>query len=260
MKALWSHIARAAARINNHPVWVVFAVLVTALGIVFTLLSILRGSEGPGVSSQALPTTERGSTSSAVPVDGDIAESSIGLCFVGSGEVPCDTEHEFQVFSEQPCSSRELMVSFLGGSPSIEVLTPSIGPVEKNLEGNRACAVHPPPGASVSRSAADILQTTLGDSWRRCLDERIEAEVACSVPHTAEVVYIGKPSGGESLDCQRRAEEYLEAPLRRFSFQLSVETIEIDDEPACALVVLGANELTRSIRGIGTSTLPIATR
>jgi len=260
VKALWSLVARTAARVNNHPVWVVFAVVVTALGIILTFLGIVRGSQGQSPASPpAQSTIGRGSTPTPAPVNGSEPESSIGLCFTGSDEVPCDTEHQLEVFSDQPCS-RESMVSFLGGSPLIEVLIASVGPVEKNIGRRPVCVVYPPQDASATRSAAGILQTTLGDSWRICVDDRIETQVACSVPHTGEVVYVGRPSGGDSLNCLRRAEEYLEAPLQRFSFQLSAEMIEVDGESGCAVAVLGANELTESIRAIGTSTLPIAAR
>jgi hypothetical protein len=150
------------------------------------------------------------------------------------------------------------MVSFLGGAPSIEVLTPSAGPTEIEANALTGCAVSAPDDASRSRSAAGILQGSDGDSWRRCLDDRIEQEIACSEPHTAEIVFVAAPAAGESLSCSERAEQYLDASPQRFAFELAVEQAQVDGKPGCVVSVLGANLLTASVRSIGTSSLPIS--
>jgi hypothetical protein len=255
VKALWSLLTTIADAIIKHPVWAVCVFLVTTVSVAFTAIDIFSGTPEAVTSRAPQPPS-----SSSLPMSEPSEEpvlSITGRCFSGPREVPCDTGHEFQVYSEVPCT-RESMVSFLGGAPSIEVLAPSVGPVQVELAAQPVCAVSPPADTSRAQSADGILQTSAGESWRRCIDDRTEAEVPCSGPHTGEVVYEGIPPTGEDLDCVTRAERYLEAPLQRFSFQLSVETIEIDGHPGCIVVVLGANLLTGSIRSVGTSTLPIS--
>jgi hypothetical protein len=258
-KNLWPQATSRAKEIDEHPIWKlavpVVTVVLAALGVIAAWLGLFSDAPGRSPGDDSAPSTTTGPRSSAEP-----ETSIVGQCFKGGDQnVPCDTAHDVEVYSASPCST-ESMVSFLGGAPSIEVLTPSAGPNEIDFGGLTGCAVSAPDGTSRSRSAAGILQSSDGASWRRCMDDRTEQEIACSEPHTAEIVFVGVPAAGESLNCTERAERYLEAQPQRFAFELVVEQTEVDGEPACVVSVLGANVLTASVRSVGTSNLPISAR
>jgi hypothetical protein len=149
------------------------------------------------------------------------------------------------VFSTSDCSP-DALVRHLGGVPGEDVLRPlTIRPVG----GGPACAVSD--AGPLTGPLADILLDRSGDVFRQCLDE-VDRSVPCSEPHTDEVIFQ-RAAPAESLDCEARADDYLDRPFDQLSDALRL--VEAGD--SCVLEVRSANVLTASVRRLGTSALPL---
>jgi hypothetical protein len=77
-------------------------------------------------------------------------------------------------------------------------------------------------------------------------------DVPCSEPHHDEII-IERAPPGEAVDCLARADDYLGTPFARHSDDLEL----LQQGEQCRLAVRSSNLLTASVRGLGTSALPL---
>jgi hypothetical protein len=147
------------------------------------------------------------------------------------------------------CSVSSLL-RYLGGKADEDVLLSNLEIASTDAHGARLCTVSSPIGSLVGNNK-DVLLSTAGDAWRRCLDELIR-EVACVNEHKSEVIYDGS-SGADAVDCSRRADKYLGTPFAHRARDLEL----LQADRTCVISARGNNILTDSLRRLGTSALPL---
>lgn len=247
-------------RLSEHPIWVLavgLATLTSALVAVSMFIGIGPARTDPTGPSSAITATSDGldlTGTEANPAEA-AASNTVGTCLGNSLQrTPCGLPHFFEVFSASPCTYSEL-VAFLGGSSSVEVLLDGGDYKTVTLDGNTVCALAKSAEQGRAGTAKDILQTSRGDDWRRCIDRRINRQVACSKDHTGEIVHLA--DGAAEPNCLQHAEEYMKIPIDRVAPDLSISIASIDNIPACVVEARGNNILDASLRSIGTRVLPI---
>ncbi len=274
---------QAAEKLHRHPFFALIVTIVTMAGAVAGVIAVWPDRSGDVGTS---PTTASASNSavpsggpiplpastarvgdSTVPSDRSIplpaSPSSVaiipGTCLDAAIEiVGCDMDHQYEVYSYQNAGTcdTDALLRYLGGIPTIDLLRPEISAKALSIRGQSICALTASNGGSLPLKTAGILQTRNGDALRECWDSRVESEVACSEPHTAEVVSIGT-GAHTTLDCQAKVERYIGAPMSGLKFDLHVD-LTVGANPQCRIEVLAHNVLTASVRGLGTSTPPIS--
>ena len=183
-----------------------------------------------------------------------------GTCLSGDrATVPCDTAHAYEIFAAGSRScSQQLLVSYLGGVFSLDVLDNQVRMVPINLSGGTACALTAPPGTIMSTTARDVLTTSRGDVFRECIDHVREIDVPCSEPHSSEVVYVAVSDSSAEVDCGSKAAQYMGTDPLQLARDLKVSLAKRNGQLECQVDVLGHNVLTSSIRRLGTQAVPIS--
>lgn len=180
-------------------------------------------------------------------------------CLDGNQIVNCQLAHTGQVIaSATGCDWRGLM-TFLGGREGQDVLLTGVSVSRVRIDDVTPCVFQPPKGTDLVGSAEDILSRGAGDVIRKCSDSLLDREVACSDPHTLEVVF-STPSSGADIDCSRKFEEYLGRSPSAFSGDLKLFARKTSQHFECAVELRGAGVLTGSIRRLGDRKLPLAAR
>jgi hypothetical protein len=87
------------------------------------------------------------------------------------------------------------------------------------------------------------------------VDEPTNKTVGCNQRHTLEYAYT--TTATKPIDCDASAASYLGGiPLTNVKPDLQVESFTSGGLQVCALRVTGANVLLKSVRNLGTSSLP----
>lgn len=252
-----------ASSLNEHPYVKLIVAAATIIGGVATLIGVIHSNQGGGSPSRPptsagvaqTPLVSSGATSGAPR--GVPAHFSIGTCLNGGHQsVSCDATHQSEIYAVSgPCDAKSL-VQYMGGQYETDVLLSLVSPTTLNLD-RAYCVVSTSGTQAASSTVRDALDSSRGDAWRRCLDNRFSRETACSDPHTDEFVFSGVLQPTEHLDCAARSTRYLGSALTAFGGQLTVRNAVQGNVQQCLVEVLGDNLLTRSVRRIGTATLPI---
>jgi hypothetical protein len=243
-------------KINEHPVIVSITALVPVLGLLVAIAAYRndvdiasRADDASGSSLSPRGPADTAPETSATRVEPPAL--SAGQCFDGSMQLgSCDLAHALEIVSLGGGCDIDDLLAYLGGVDGQDVLLSSVVPELVPLPAGDACTVRPP-GSSNTHSARDALLGPEDDAWRRCEDV-IGREVPCSEAHLAEVVLDGVPPGG-SLDCSATAATYLDAPFARHSDDLSL----VQRGEQCLVSARGNNELTGSVRRLGSRALPL---
>lgn len=227
-----------------------------AVAVVIGVAQLRQGDTGPG--SDATPSLEAprlGPSASSDVVDppagaSDLPETPGGakgtVCLGETGQaVDCLTPHRAQAFvTDGACDEAALgeFISIRAG----DVVRPDLTIAAQEdrctvaLEGGELTGDLAGSFGAAGSGAADQL--------RYCLD-RDFAPALCGEPHHGEVV-----GAGSSADCTTVAAAYLGIQGTNFPRELEV----LARDANCVVVVKGENALTRSLRGLGQRTLPIA--
>lgn len=252
-------VSRLAKSLDESPVWKVAVALIGVIGVTVGVLTYLSLKPGAASSAPPLPTSSSAmatvSTSAPASVSPSPADLEVGACLdVYFRRSDCESLHAYQVFAlliDGQCPAGTLM-SFLGGSPSVDVLLPTI----KIVSQPDRCLLSNTGDALVG-DAHDILRGPNGDSLRYCWDLVTDRYVACSVPHGAEVVSLDTRTGDMSTTCQQRVESYLGTPLSGdLAHELRARLVA-GNVPQCRVEVLGDNVLTASLRRLSSQAPPI---
>ena len=169
----------------------------------------------------------------------------------------CEVAHRYEVIDAAENCSAEVLIRYLGGDPTIEVLRATSEEVVIGNSNVQVCAVDGPTVDLSVRTVKNVLTTSGADGWRLCLDSRTNLdEISCAEPHTGEYVKPRLVSGADAVDCVALAEGYMNAPYKRVGELLRVRTVRTASGPDCLVEVLGRNVLTASLRDLGVSAIP----
>jgi hypothetical protein len=81
------------------------------------------------------------------------------------------------------------------------------------------------------------------------------SEISCSEPHSAEVIFE-QSDPSEALDCESRANGYLDRPFSQYAADLRL----LESGSTCVIEARGDNVLTASLRRLGANALPLEAR
>jgi hypothetical protein len=262
---------RRIMRLSSHPLLDLSAktatilscliALLTALGVV-ALLHHSGSAHDPG--GQTGIASSRSSAAATAAISGSSNsgnDAAVGRCLDTSSRiVSCSSVHEAELFGTGSDCSEAVLLGYLGGQPSLDIVSPLIHRFTVQVGATQFCAVQPASDFPPSTSAHRILDdNALGSYWRRCRDDRVGGrEVLCSQPHTSEFVYSGVLAASDSLNCAARATTYLAIDISTDLAQLSVVPAVQGSMSECLVEVRGENHLTGSLRRIGTESLPIS--
>jgi len=209
------------------------------------------------------PTVPPSSSTETAGVGGDVNDPGIdevngeSLCFdQQSRATNCTGEHSIEVISEGDACTEDEVVSYLGGVPSVEILSASPATLDDG-----ACAVALPSGWT--GSARGVLATSRGASLRVCSHEAEgKAQVPCSDPHTAEYVGSRSHSSDDPADeCMRAAEFYMDRNADEIlrDFEVVGQWILQGQERtlSCRVLVRADVVLEDTVRSIGPRALPV---
>jgi len=249
--------ADGRAFVDRPLVKTVIGLTVVVLAIVTFMVEVVpRLFPAPDEDARQESTRSGGVDGPETPGEASTAELEAGDCLSQAHEmVPCDGLHTFEVTSlGAPCST-DTLIAYLGGISGVDVLNPQVKSQEATVDGTAVCLLQKGTDRLSTMSARDSLLSPVGDAWRWCIDDDAARTVACDMPHTSEV--ISAQTGSEPLDCERRASEYTETSLSRFTFELSVSARGSEGAQHCVIDVRGDNSLTASLRRLGSGALPI---
>jgi len=243
---------------NEHPLVTTLVLIATFFAAVAGFLSDsgLSGSSGGGSDDRAIPGSTPIDPAPSAPSSsgsGPAARASdvVGSCLDhGGAPTACDGPHVAEVFDLSGDCSHDSLLDYLGGSPGRDVLRTDLAVQSRLAEGLSTCVVIDPSGTRTSTSQDSLLGRS-GDVWRRCRDE-LSRERSCADEHESEVIYEQRVTG-EALDCEARADEYLEFP-----FDAHAEDLELlQDGRRCYIAARGDGVLTHSLRRLGSNALPL---
>ena len=232
-------------------------------GVVIPLLLQPEEPSNPAISPSSTsattpPTTTvaTGAPQTSGPEDRNAGvDDDVGRCLSATQTpLPCDGPHIAEVIGPASDCSKATLVRYLGGLTEVDVLTPAASVAVRDIGDSSLCLGNTE--TVLTAHAQDAFVQGRGDEWRWCIDDRSARNVACSEPHTAEV--ISEPSlDGESLDCRRRADEYAATDLSRYAFDIAVSARGPEEAKQCVIEVRTSSVLTTSLRGLRSSALPI---
>lgn len=227
------------------------ASVVTILAFVLPLLA--QGDESaspPSVTSTITSTGERTSGSTTPAPDP-------GVCLESQQLISCQRPHSVEVIGAGTSCTTSQLVSYLGGSPSVDVLNPDVRVSRGILQGKSVCVLGTP---SRQGSARDALLHAGHGGWRWCVNlKRQQVAIACDQRHDAEVVAV-VAADGPAPDCFAAAAGYAATSWRALEPSLTARPASLNSKRVCVAEALGDNQLTATIRSIGTQALPIEPR
>jgi hypothetical protein len=237
------------------------------IGITVGIITIARSVNSKSASPSPPVTTSTTPSSQTSLLTGSSSAGStarlrlsVGACLDSKHDaVSCSASHVAEVFAQDNCSQTALL-AYLGGQVGVDTLLPGI-PISKVAQsGSSACIVTLPAQSSRSSSNQSVLTSAAGGGWRECLaggDPNFSI-ASCLVPHRAEIVYSGEPKPNESLDCAQRADEYMNTDTTSAPGDLAIDVAQRNGVMECVVSLRSNDQLTQSLRRLGTQTLPIA--
>ena len=261
----------------KNPLIVLIALLLGIAASVATVLGfVLPRFDGPSAASPgagpartdvvSAPSAADGTPSPPADESPSAAETSpsaerveIGSCVADGGLTPCRRAHDAEVIGLSGACDPTTLIGFLGGSVSVDVLSPDVRVAPAPLGGRSACLAQFP--APRTDSAQGAFARSDHGSWRWCRDtKRRQVTVPCQQPHDAEVVASTAARSPATPDCRAAAENFADSNWSELEATLLTRVLEEKQLTLCLVEARGANVLTDSIRGIGTRTLPVAPR
>lgn len=188
-----------------------------------------------------------------------------GSCLDNRGVmVSCVGQHSSEVTSTDPTDCDTAGAQFIAADLDRDVLMTSFGSTA-TADGTDVCSVRDRAGATPRslRDALNVLAEEASDLRLCRMDSSVTVDVPCSQAHTAEYVAMSKDIPASVETCSTAAAAYMSTGLERVSGSLKIVPAQ---EPrtsplACAIQVRNANQvLTRSVRNIGSTTLPLSNR
>lgn len=246
-------------RLSKSPSLALAVSLVTLLAGAATIAAFVlpRSGSGPDETPPSpQPTSVIDGSRSPTDDAGAANTSDDDTCLLAGESVGCRQAHDGEVIGSSSECTHATFIRHLGGAPDIDVLRPDVRVGVFEVRGDSVCVVTF--SQQVRGSIRDAFAGGEHGQWRWCRDtKRREAAVSCLQPHDAEVVALRRTSDEQPPECYAAAAAYAETTWRRLGEAVSVEAIEVNSTPGCQVEALGANQLTASIRGIGTRTLPV---
>jgi hypothetical protein len=224
------------------------------------------GSHGSGSTQVGVPlpsTSPNPSTTGAEPTATSRSMSTsvtmrVGYCLSAARQpTSCDVPHPYEIYRLGASCDFKSLLAYLGGVVGADTLMAAVAGHSFTVEKQPVCALNGPGASMLDGSAKQILLSSKGDGWRRCLDERDSQAVPCNRPHTSEYVFAGTVPAGSTLDCSSQASSYLDAAIANFTDELKVQKVRTSPTEACLLTIRGGDLLTASVRRIGTGALPV---
>jgi serine/threonine protein kinase len=257
---------RRRSRRRVFAVAVALAVALIAAGSVVLALQLTGGSASPHAgsdtsASQSAPSTPVSGTSSLSTSSTSSAAAALspGTCVLASlAPASCDAQHAYEIYATGSQCTFDALLNYLGGVPGTDTLLPQIQGRAVSVGATSYCVLQGP-AAQGSGSARDVLDSSAGDAWRRCVDALRQATVACNAEHTAEYVYSASTATA-SVNCTDKASAYMNHAFADFASDLSVQKATSGTSIACVVSVRGGDVLTGSVRRLGTGALPLQPR
>lgn len=164
--------------------------------------------------------------------------------------VPCDTPHGLQVIPASYGCTADDASAYLGGDPDKDVLRSDL--VVRDLGG--ACVLEIP-GAIVETTFENALRLDDGPALRECHVRTTNRFVPCGDPHTGEVVHRAKDGSTETLDCEMRAEEYMDTSVDQVFKELRVSIPQGDPRRCVVELRDDTKYMSTGLRGIGVGSI-----
>lgn len=182
-----------------------------------------------------------------------------GICLSDSRSdatrVSCQLHHTTEVFATSGECNETSLITYLGGNPSIDILRNDlkIGPLSDG-----ACAVTFPSTLTATTSIQGALARDQSAMLRQCVNDITGADVDCGEKHTSEVIAIFDKTESSVVDCDQVAAIYMGiSPADLFKI-LKVDLESTSDGFRCVVTAKGGNQLTDTLRMLGTSSPPIS--
>ncbi|TCC57570.1 hypothetical protein E0H73_29805 [Kribbella pittospori] len=206
---------------------------------------------GPSVApSSSVTTTERPKSPVATTAAGPRCWSA------SQGLIDCREKHQFEELLGATNCDQAAVVRFLGGSPSVDVVTAQPATVPGGV-----CTVQT--DEDVMGSAHNVLQQGTAAGWRRCFDRRTQSAVNCSQLHSREYVATGSTRRPTPDECVAAAATYLNQLPANLVDDLVVTVKDVpsgNPDPArCTIDARGNQLLDDSVRSLGVRPVPIHT-
>lgn len=200
------------------------------------------------------------SSTSATPADSAVAGGlEPGTCLSDSSSdattVSCQLHHTTEVFASSGNCNETSLITYLGGNPGIDILRKDlrIG----SLSGG-ACAVTFPSTLTTATSVKGALGGAQSAILRQCADRITGADVNCGEKHTSEVIATFDKTEPSVVDCDEEATKYMNASPADLYQKLTVGPENTSDGFRCVVTAKGGNQLTDTVRMLGTSSVPIS--
>lgn len=224
--------------------------LVTDLG--FKPPWVVPAPVGSPVSQEARPT---GIAESNAKSSTSTAEEKAGACLDDAGNITsCDRKHSSEVVTTIGSCNLPALVDYAGGALMRDVIRDDLVPVASP----HGCIVAIPDG--LSTKIQDGLLGKDHAALRQCWDRFTEQDVSCDQAHTAEVVYFNPDPGATETSCVPQADAYTNGAFARHQDQLEALVRTSGQSISCLVQARGSNELSGSLRNLGTGALPLEAR
>ena len=93
---------------------------------------------------------------------------------------------------------------------------------------------------------------------RQCINDITGADVDCGEKHTSEVIAIFDKTESSVVDCDQVAAKYMDTSPADLFKKLKVDPESTSDGFRCVVTAKGGNQLTDTLRMLGTSSVPIS--
>lgn len=243
------------------------AAIATIAALVVAVATFVLQFFGPslGIGANISPQTSAAASIVAenqdTPTAGPARETSAaapsetqGHCLDESlNRAACERTHSAELIStDGPCDVQAL-TQFAGGNTPVDTLRRDLVP---NAIDGVGCIVTLPTGLAVT--IQNGLSLPEHAALRECWDHFSDRDVSCDQTHTAEVVYTGP--GTEAGSCRSRADTYTADAFSRYEAKLEVLSRDAGGTVSCLVQVRGSNNLTGSVKNLGTRALPVSPR
>ncbi|MBG0741724.1 hypothetical protein IV500_20415 [Paeniglutamicibacter antarcticus] len=236
-----------------------WAAIISAVIAALTFLGQSKGDPVADPTRSQLSIGEGGS-----PTDGHTRPTAagglhVGMCLSGTSAEPtpvsCQVHHNTEVFASPGNCSKITLIAYLGGNSTVDILRNDLAIHEG--AGDYCLVVFPSP-LIFDTSAQGALGGQHSAVLRQCFNEVTNILIDCQEKHTAEVVAVVEKSNTELVDCKDKASIYLNKNADDLRNQLTVKKQNIDEGFRCLIEANNSNQLTETLRMLGTSSVPIS--
>ncbi|MDQ0922406.1 hypothetical protein QF038_000914 [Pseudarthrobacter sp. W1I19] len=185
----------------------------------------------------------------------EVEGTKAGACLDEAGtEMSCDRPHFSELIAASGPCDLPALVTYAGGVLTRDVLRGDLIPSETS----NGCTVVLPAGLS-SKIQNGLLRSDHA-ALRQCWDRFSERNVSCDQAHTAEAVYFDSDPGAAPTSCVLHADSYTNGAYTRNQGQLEALVLTSGSSVSCLVQARGSNELSGSLRNLGTGALPLHAR